>query len=87
MCTRASWFNLVRRRAFRRELEANFADGRALVALFDPPLAERLLEPVAGIPMIDRRRIEICRALISRPQAPAPRRAVRRHDARGDRAS
>src|SRR6266545_5637472 len=27
-----------------------------------------MLEPVAGIPMIDRRRIEICRALISRPK-------------------
>ena len=26
------------------------------------------MEPVAGLPMIDRRRIEICRALISRPK-------------------
>ena len=36
--------------------------------LFDPPLADRLFEAVGGIPMIDRRRIEICRALISRPK-------------------
>jgi ABC-type branched-subunit amino acid transport system ATPase component len=27
-----------------------------------------MLEPVAGLPMIDRRRIEICRALISEPK-------------------
>jgi branched-chain amino acid transport system ATP-binding protein/sulfate-transporting ATPase len=27
-----------------------------------------MLEPVAGLPMIDRRRIEICRALISQPK-------------------
>jgi ABC-type branched-subunit amino acid transport system ATPase component len=38
------------------------------VAIFNPALAARLDEPVAGFPMIDRRRIEICRALISRPR-------------------
>jgi branched-chain amino acid transport system ATP-binding protein/sulfate-transporting ATPase len=27
-----------------------------------------MLEPVAGLPMIDRRRIEICRAMISAPK-------------------
>jgi branched-chain amino acid transport system ATP-binding protein len=62
------WFNLVRRRALRREFEALRESVRELVAIFDPPLADRLLEPVAGIPMIDRRRIEICRALVSRPR-------------------
>jgi branched-chain amino acid transport system ATP-binding protein/sulfate-transporting ATPase len=41
---------------------------RELIAIFDAPLAERLFEPVAGISMIDRRRVEICRALISRPK-------------------
>jgi branched-chain amino acid transport system ATP-binding protein len=62
------WFNLVRRRAFKAELEAAFAEAEALIELFDAPLAKRMLEPVAGLPMIDRRRIEICRALISRPK-------------------
>ena len=62
------WFNLARREAFRAELEANVAAARELVATFDPPLADRLFEPVAGLPMIDRRRIEICRALISQPK-------------------
>jgi branched-chain amino acid transport system ATP-binding protein len=61
-------FNLVRRAAFRRELEASYAEARELVALFDPPLAGRMFEAVGQIPMIDRRRIEICRALISRPK-------------------
>jgi branched-chain amino acid transport system ATP-binding protein len=62
------WFNLVNRKAFRREFEENFARARDLVKIFDPPLADRMLEPVGGFPMIDRRRIEICRALISRPK-------------------
>jgi branched-chain amino acid transport system ATP-binding protein len=62
------WFNLMRRGAFARELEENYQAARALVEVFDPPLAERMFEPVAGLPMIDRRRIEICRALISRPK-------------------
>jgi branched-chain amino acid transport system ATP-binding protein len=62
------WFNLARRAAFRAELEANVVAARELVATFDVALADRLFEPVAGLPMIDRRRIEICRALISAPR-------------------
>jgi branched-chain amino acid transport system ATP-binding protein len=62
------WFNLIRRRDFRREFEQNYEAARALVAIFEPQLAGRMFEPVAGLPMIDRRRIEICRALISAPR-------------------
>ena len=62
------WFNLVRRAAFKKEFEQNYASARALVEVFEPALAGRLFEPVAGLPMIDRRRIEICRALISAPK-------------------
>jgi branched-chain amino acid transport system ATP-binding protein len=62
------WFNLVRRRDFKRQFEESFAAARALVEVFEPGLADRLFEPVAGLPMIDRRRIEICRALISAPK-------------------
>jgi branched-chain amino acid transport system ATP-binding protein len=62
------WFNLMRRGAFRRELEENHRAARALVEVFDPPLAERMFAPVARLPMIDRRRIEICRALIGEPK-------------------
>ncbi|MDJ0948621.1 MAG: ABC transporter ATP-binding protein [Alphaproteobacteria bacterium] len=66
--TQGLWFNLFRRRAFRREFEESYARARELVAVFDPPLADRMFEAVEGLPMIDRRRIEICRALISRPK-------------------
>jgi branched-chain amino acid transport system ATP-binding protein len=62
------WFNLMRRGAFRREFEENYRTARGLVEVFDLRLAERLFEPVAGLSMIDRRRIEICRALIGRPK-------------------
>jgi branched-chain amino acid transport system ATP-binding protein/sulfate-transporting ATPase len=62
------WFNLMKRGAFRAEFEASFEEAKALVEVFDPPLANRMFEAIAGLPMIDRRRIEICRALISRPK-------------------
>ena len=62
------WFNLMRRGEFKAEFEANHAAARALVEVFEPRLAGRMFEPIAGLPMIDRRRIEICRALISEPK-------------------
>lgn len=62
------WFNLARRGAFRREFEESFDEAQELVKVFDAPLADRMFEAVGGFPMIDRRRIEICRALISRPK-------------------
>lgn len=62
------WINVVNRNRFRREFEENFERSRDLVRVFDPPLADRMFEPVSGFPMIDRRRIEICRALISQPK-------------------
>ena len=62
------WFNLVSRGEFKREFEASYRAARALVEVFEPALASRMFEPVVGLPMIDRRRIEICRALISEPK-------------------
>ena len=62
------WFNLMRRAALRREFEDSHRAARALVEVFDPALVARMFEPVAGLPMIERRRIEICRALISAPR-------------------
>jgi len=58
----------MRRKAFRREFERSWEDARVLLEVFEPQLANRMLEPVAGLPMIDRRRIEVCRALISQPK-------------------
>lgn len=65
---RGLWFNLFNRRAFRRAFEEGYEEARALVATFSGPLADRMFEPVAALPMIERRRIEICRALVSRPK-------------------
>jgi len=62
------WFNLARRDIFRRQFEESFEEARELVQVFDAPLADRMFEAIGGFPMIDRRRIEICRALISRPK-------------------
>jgi branched-chain amino acid transport system ATP-binding protein len=62
------WFNLVRRGALRRHIDDNYRAARELLHIFDPPLADRMMEPASRIPMIDRRRVEVCRALISRPK-------------------
>jgi len=65
---RGLWFNIMRRRAFRREYEAHRTAASEFLRIFDAPLAERMSDPVAALPMIQRRRIEVCRALISRPR-------------------
>jgi len=62
------WFNLIRRKALARQLVQCFDEARELLRIFDQPLADRMFEAVGGFPMIDRRRIEVCRALISRPK-------------------
>jgi ABC-type branched-subunit amino acid transport system ATPase component len=61
-------FNLFRRKAFRAEYDAYVAKVEALLNIFSPPLAARLFQPVETFTMIDRRRIEVCRALISQPR-------------------
>ena len=65
---RGLWFNIARRRAFKRECAAHQAAAFELLRTFDAPLAERMFDPVAALPMIQRRRIEVCRALISQPR-------------------
>jgi branched-chain amino acid transport system ATP-binding protein len=61
-------FNLFRRAALKRELEENLGKATALVATFSARLAGRMFEAVGAFSMIDRRRIEICRALVSEPR-------------------
>ena len=56
-------FNLLRRKAFRAEYEAYVEKVKSLLEIFSPPLVGRLFEPVESFTMIDRRRIEVCRAL------------------------
>lgn len=62
------FFNLFRRRAFRAEYDAYVAKVEALLNIFSPPLVARMFEPVETFSMIDRRRIEVCRALLSEPR-------------------
>jgi branched-chain amino acid transport system ATP-binding protein len=61
-------FNLLRRDAFAAEFTRNFEEARELISVFSPELSGRIDEPAAALPMIDRRRVEICRALVSRPR-------------------
>jgi len=60
-------FNLFARDRFEKEYDKVVEQVRGLLETFNPKLAGKIFEPVANLPMIDRRRIEICRALISEP--------------------
>jgi ABC-type branched-subunit amino acid transport system ATPase component len=62
------WFNLLRRDSLADQADTTAAAAQELLQIFDPPLAARIFEPMAGFAMIDRRRVEICRALMSRPR-------------------
>jgi branched-chain amino acid transport system ATP-binding protein len=61
-------FNLLRRDAFAAEFTRNFEEARELLSVFSSELSDRIDEPAAALPMIDRRRVEICRALVSHPR-------------------
>lgn len=61
-------FNLFRRKALTREFERSLEKARELIGIFDPELASNIFDPVETLPMISRRRIEICRALIGHPK-------------------
>jgi branched-chain amino acid transport system ATP-binding protein len=61
-------FNLFRRGAFARDVEHNREQARRLLATFNPHLPQRLDHPAGALGMIDRRRLEVCRALISQPK-------------------
>ena len=62
------WFNLLRRKEFKRQFDESYRAARALIEVFEPRLVDKMFEPVGNLPMIDRRRIEICRALINEPK-------------------
>ncbi|MEO8163894.1 MAG: ABC transporter ATP-binding protein [Betaproteobacteria bacterium] len=59
---------LFRRGALRNQIERCQAQAHTLLNTFSKTLAARMHEPVAALTMIDRRRVEICRALISKPR-------------------
>lgn len=60
-----AFFNRAR---FRRELDANVEAVSRLLGKFSPKLPARIFDPVGGLNMIDRRRVEVCRALIAAPR-------------------
>jgi len=60
--------NLLRRRRFERQLNDHAARAGELLGIFSDHLAGNMFEQVSSFPMIDRRRIEICRALIGGPR-------------------
>ena len=62
------FFNLFRRRALAAQYREILDKSRDLITIFDPDLAAKIFDPVVTLPMISRRRIEICRALISNPK-------------------
>ena len=82
------WFNLLRAQSL---CGARSSGRRSAHARCSRPSVRSCLRgcssPRGALTMIDRRRVEICRALISEPTPAAARRAFRRHDARRDRAS
>jgi branched-chain amino acid transport system ATP-binding protein/sulfate-transporting ATPase len=60
--------NLFRRSVLARQIEEWTTRARDLLRTFSAPLADRLQDAVASLSMIDRRRIEVCRALICEPR-------------------
>jgi ABC-type branched-subunit amino acid transport system ATPase component len=61
-------FNLFCRKSLKKQYEQNYSVAKELLHTFNPALSTRLFEPITALNMIDRRRVEICRALISQPK-------------------
>ncbi|QJC57977.1 Fructose import ATP-binding protein FrcA [Polaromonas vacuolata] len=58
-------FNLFRRKAFKAEYDSYVAKVTDLLNIFSLALVAHLFEPVDTFSMINRRRIEVCRALMN----------------------
>ena len=62
------WFSLTQRRALAAEVRMQTEAAKELLKRFNPLLADKIDRPVSSLSMIDRRRVEICRALIGQPK-------------------
>lgn len=62
------WTNLFARWRLRNQLRAQIEAARGVLSHFSATLPDRLFEPVAALTMIDRRRVEVCRALMRAPR-------------------
>ena len=61
------WRALFARTRFLADMHAALEEVRGLLALFNADLVRRGFDRARDLPQIDRRRVEICRALASRP--------------------
>ncbi len=61
-------FNLLQRKALREQFDQTVAQVHALLQTFSISMAEKMWQPAGSLSMIDRRRVEICRALVSNPR-------------------
>ncbi len=62
------WFNLFRRGALRRQFDETVDQVHTLLHTFNVEMAAKMWQPAGALSMIDRRRVEVCRALISNPK-------------------
>lgn len=60
--------NLFVRNTFRQEYDRTVTLVASLLGTFNAALAQKMWEPAGNLTMIDRRRVELCRALISQPR-------------------
>jgi ABC-type branched-subunit amino acid transport system ATPase component len=62
------WFNLLQRKALRAQFDETVDQVHTLLKTFSPAMADKLWQPAGALSMIDRRRVEVCRALVSQPR-------------------
>jgi len=62
------WDSFFRRRRVISEVRRELEQVAHLLGLFNADLVDRGFDPVGELPQIDRRRVEICRALAARPR-------------------
>ena len=62
------WHNVICHRAFFQECRDDEERIRLMLKALNPTLADKIRKPVGELSMIDRRRVEICRALTGRPR-------------------
>jgi len=62
------WDALFRRQRVVSEVRHALTQAAHLLSLFNADLVDRGFDPVGALPQIDRRRVEICRALAARPR-------------------
>jgi ABC-type branched-subunit amino acid transport system ATPase component len=64
----SNWFDAIfRRRYAEKEMRKAVEDGLKILRSFSQELAENCYKHASDLPQVDRRKLEICRALASRP--------------------